>query len=92
MDDKLLEILETIHISFEKQKIFVESGLFPVKVFKIKYKSLQKEKNIKGVLIYGPSGVGKSTLIKRIRQELGDIHFLILDCSAFLSKVYLLKY
>lgn len=38
-------------------------------------------------MIYGPSGVGKTSLLKKIKEELTDIRFLTVETSNIYSKV-----
>lgn len=42
---------------------------------------------IKGIIIHGPSGIGKSSILKKIREELKDINFLKIEINKLLTKV-----
>lgn len=42
---------------------------------------------IKGIIIHGPSGIGKSSILKKISQELKEFFFLKIEINKLLTKV-----
>lgn len=71
-------------IGLEPVKLELEKKLIKPWVMKDKYKGIRR---IKGVLFYGPSGVGKTNLSKALASELG-MNVIALKGSDVLSKYH----